>query len=305
MRILVMGAGAVGGYFGGQLAANGHDVTFGARGAHATAMRESGLVIRSDRGELRIEPAKLLGDPGVSGPFDVALIAVKMYDLAPAVAALAPHVGPGTAVIPLENGVDAESELEGLLPIGCLCGGVAEIGSHIEAPGVIRHIGTMARLRFGELDGSRSARLEALAAACAASGIEHYLTDTIRTAIWTKFCFLAPFATITTLAARPIGPIRDDATLWQQFGLLLQEAVTVARASGIALPADVVEDRLAHTGRLPATMQSSMLTDFQAGRRLELDWITGAVVRRGTALDVPSPVTLACYDAIKARLPRA
>lgn len=300
-----MGAGAVGGYFGGQLAAHGYDVTFGARGAHAEAMRRDGLKIRSDRGELVVSPAKILGDPGMAGPFDVALIAVKMYDLAEAAALVRPHVTAATAVIPLENGVDAGRELGPILPTGALCGGVAEIGSHIEAPGVIRHIGTMARIRFGELDGTMSPRLRALADACAASGIEHQFTDAISTQIWMKFCFLAPFATITTLVEQPIGPIREDPALLGRFEALLRETEAVARAAGVALPTDLVADRLAHTGRLPPTMQSSLLTDFQAGRRMELDWITGAVIRLGAELGVPTPVMAASYATIKAKPPRA
>jgi len=303
-RVAVIGAGAVGGYFGGQLAAHGHDVVFGARGAHAAAMREQGLIIRSDRGEQVIRPARLLGENGEAGPFDVAMICVKMYDLADAAKLVAPHVRATTAVIPLENGVDAGHELAGVLPEGSLCGGVAEIGSHIEAPGVIRHIGTMARLRFGELDGSLSPRLQAFADACAKSGIEHYFTDAIQTAIWTKFCFLAPFASITTVAEQPIGPVRDDPALWRRFEAMLAETVAVARAMGVALPEDIVANRLAQTKSLPDKMQSSLLTDFQAGRRLEVDWLTGAVVRLGRAKGVPTPEIEAAYAAIKAKAPQ-
>lgn len=306
MKIAVMGTGAVGGYFGARLAVAGHDVTFVARGAHAAAIREHGLHVLSTNGDLHVRPTRLY-DPAADTdePRDVVLVAVKMYDLADAAATIRPLVGAGTVVVPLENGVEAVDILRAALGEVAEAGGVAYIGGHIEAPGVIRHVGSMARLVFGEPNAAeeragdgRSRQLAALKAACDAAGVEATLADDIEREIWTKFVFLAPFAGITGYARAPIGPIRDDAGLWSRFAAMVEEAVAVARARGVRLPDDIVASRLAFVRGLPAPMRSSMLTDLEAGRRLELDWLTGAVVRLGRAAGVPTPVSEEVYAAL-------
>ncbi len=290
MRIVVLGAGAVGGYFGARLALAGEDVSFIARGAHAEAMRREGLRVRSEAGDVALPEVRLLDDPASAGVADIVLVAVKMYDLASAVAQLRPLVSMETAVVPFENGVEAEAILQKRFGTHPVCGGVAYISGHVEAPGVIRHVGVMAKLAFGELDGSRSWRLEALAAACEAAGIETVLSERIRVELWKKFAFLAPFAGITCFVRGPVGAVRDDPAAWARFEALVRETVAVGRAMGIELPGDIVEDRLAVIRGLPAAMRSSMLADLEAGRRLELDWLTGAVVRlgRGTGIAVPA-----------------
>jgi 2-dehydropantoate 2-reductase len=290
MRIAIMGSGGVGGYLGGRLAASGQDVTFIARGAHLDAIREHGLRIESALGDVRVQPAKASDDPASVGPVDLVIFAVKLYDTEAAAAACRPLVGPATGVVTFQNGVDSPEVLTRILGREHVIGGVAQIASVIGAPGVIRHTGTMARFACGELDGRTSARVEALAAALRAADVEHVASDAIQRDIWAKMVFLATFAGLTVLIRLPIGPIRADPDTRALYRDGLAEALAVARAHGIALPENFVAQTLARTDQLPAAMKSSMLEDLERGKRLELAWLSGAIVRIGTALGVPTPV---------------
>lgn len=298
MKIAVLGAGGVGGYFGARLAADGNEVTFIARGAHAEAMREQGLKVLSPLGDLHLERPRLLEDPLATGLVDVALVAVKMYDLEAAAATLRPLLQIDTAVVPLLNGVEAGAILERVLGRRYVCGGVAYIAAGIEAPGVVRHHGGMARLVFGERQPNASWRLETLQAACTGAGIEATLSPDIEAETWRKFLFLAPFAAITCLGRTTIGAVREDPMLWPRFMTMVEEATAVARALGVELPDDVADERIAFARGLPTTMRSSMLQDLEAGKRLELDWLTGAVVRLGEEAGVDTPVSRECYEAL-------
>ncbi len=295
MKIAIMGAGGVGGYFGAKLAAHGNDVTFIARGAHADTMARDGLHVLSAAGDLHVQPVKLHRDPMTTGLVDIVLVAVKMYDLDAAAEAIRPLIAIDTAVVPFQNGVEAAPILERKLGRRQICGGVAYIGAGIERPGVIRHAGTMARLLFGELRPSESWRLETLQAACAGAGIDAVLSPAIDTEIWRKFLFLAPFAASTCAARAPIGVVRDEPRRWSQFEALVGEAAAVARARGVSLPEGIVAERVRFAHGLPAEMRSSMLQDLEAGRRLELDWLTGAVVRLGRESGVATPVSEEVY----------
>ncbi|MEK0083731.1 ketopantoate reductase family protein [Benzoatithermus flavus] len=298
MRILVLGTGGVGGYFGARLAADGNDVIFVARGAHAEAMRTQGLRVLSANGDLHLERVQLHEDRARTGLVDIVLVAVKMYDLEAAAETLRPLLQIDTAVVPLQNGVEAAAILERKLGRRYVCGGVAYIAAGIEAPGVIRHTGTMARLVFGERQKNESWRLETLEAACRGAGIDAVLTDAIEREVWKKFVFLAPFAAITCLGRTTIGAVREDPVLWPRFVAMVEEAVAVARARGIALPEDIVDERLQLARGLPTTMKSSMLLDLEAGRRLELDWLTGAVLRLGEEAGIATPASREAYEAL-------
>jgi 2-dehydropantoate 2-reductase len=290
MRIAIMGSGGVGGYLGGRLAASGQDVTFIARGVHLEAIRASGLRIESALGDARVQPAQASDEPASVGPVDLVIFAVKLYDTEAAAAATRPLVGPTTGVVTFQNGVDSAEVLARVLGREHVIGGVAQIASVVGAPGVIRHTGTMARFAFGELDGGKSARSEALGAAFGAAGVEHAVSDAIGRDIWAKMVFLATFAGLTALIRLPIGPIRTDPETRTLYQAGLAEALAVARASRIALPEDFVAATLARTDQLPAQMKSSMLEDLERGKRLELAWLSGAIVRMGRELGVPTPV---------------
>jgi 2-dehydropantoate 2-reductase len=299
MKLAVMGSGGVGGYLGGRLAAAGQDVTFVARGAHLAAIRAHGLALRSALGDVLIRPAQAADDPGAIGPVDLVIFAVKLYDTEAAAEASRPLVGPATGVVTMQNGVDSAELLARALGWDHVVGGVAQIASVIDQPGVIRHTGTMASFTFGELDGTRSERVAALAAALQAAGVEHRVSADIQRDIWDKMAFLATFAALTALVRLPIGPIREDAETRAMLRDGLAEAFAVARAQGIALPDDFVERTLSRCDRLPYEMKSSMLQDLERGRRLELPWLSGAIVRLGQELGVPTPIHAFITTALK------
>ncbi|TVQ34514.1 MAG: 2-dehydropantoate 2-reductase [Geminicoccaceae bacterium] len=299
MRIAFVGAGGVGGWFGARLAHAGADVAFVARGAHAEAMRSRGLELRGEGGPL-LQPVRLAeaGD----APYDVVLLATKMYDLDAAIEAAKPFVGPSTRVVPLQNGVEAHAITKATFG-DRTAGGVAGISAHIEEPGVIVRAGPFAWLKFGEWDGRPQPLFDALMAACAKAKFEAEHSPRIELAVWNKFVMLAPFATICGYARQPIGPIRDDAALWARLEALVREACAVGLAHGIPLDADRTDQVLEGQRRQEPSIKASMLKDLEAGRRIELDWLGGAVERLGAEAGVPTPITTETVAAIRAAYP--
>ncbi len=289
MRILVMGSGGVGGYFGGRLAQAGFDVTFVARGAHGAALRERGLRLQSGAGDLHLPQVQVTEDPAGAGPVDLVLFGVKLWDTQTAAQAIRPVLKPDAAVVSFQNGVVKDELLRAALGARHVAGGVAYIAATIGEPGLIVHNGAMARLVFGEHDGQRSERLAAFADACTKAGIAHELTPRIGLALWEKFVFLASFSGATTLARAPIAAIRENAASRAFLHDLLQEATAVGIAEGVPLAADFAANRLAFVDTLPPTMTSSMHHDLQRGSRLELPWLSGDIVARGERLGVPTP----------------
>ncbi len=299
MKIAVMGAGGVGGYFGGRLAADGNDVTFIARGAHLDAMRTSGLRIRSPAGDATVYPANATSDPAQIGPVDVVLFATKLYDVKSAGGACKALIGPETAVISLLNGIDSEDTLAEILGAAHVAGGVAYIGACIAAPGVIEHTTKTAALHCGELDGRSSPRLERFVELARAAGIDARLSSDIRHDIWSKFVFLSSFSAVTALTRLPIGPIRDVPEAWSLMGSALDEAIAVARANGIDLAAGEKGRALRLIENLPPGTKASMVVDLERGNRLELDWLSGAVCRLGRQLGVDTAVHRVAGAALK------
>ena len=301
MRVAIMGTGGVGGYFGARLARGGCEVAFVARGAHLAAIRQNGLKVESPLGDMRLEDARATDDPAAIGPVDLVLFGVKLWDTETAARATAPLVGPRTAVISLQNGVRKDEILRAVLGERAVMGGACYIAAQIAAPGVIRHSGTMARIVFGEYDGERSPRAEAILDACRRAGIDAELSADIRRAIWEKFVFLASMSGVTSTMRMPIGPIRSNPQTRAFFHDALREAAAVARAEGVQLPADYADDRLAFGDNLPATMTSSMHNDLERGNRLEVEGLSGDVVARGKAAGIPTPVHRAIYDILALR----
>jgi 2-dehydropantoate 2-reductase len=299
MKIAVMGTGGVGGYFGARLAASGTDVTFVARGEHLKAMQRDGLKILSANGNLTLKPVKVIDDPASIGHVDLVMIAVKLWSTEDAAGAIAPLMGPNSAVISWQNGVIAEDILIKQYGKERVIGGVSNIAALIEAPGVIRHNGTMARLIFAELDGTSSQRIGDLARLCKQAGIDHIVSDNITRAIWQKFIFLASFSGITCATRMPIGPIRSDPHTRAMLKAALNEVVAVGRAKGVSLPDDQTEQSLAWADNLPPTMVASMLGDLNRGNRMELPWLSGNAVKLGEALGVATPVHRFFYTILK------
>jgi 2-dehydropantoate 2-reductase len=289
MRIAVVGAGGVGGGFGAALARAGADVSFIARGAHLAAMKSNGLLIRSDRGEIHLVPTQATDDAAEIGTVDVVLFCVKLWDVESAGARIKPLIGSDTAVIPLQNGVDAAERLIPILGSGAVMGGVAQISASITAPGVIQQVGTFMRMIFGELDGKRSKRAVDFLELCLAAGFDATLSERILTDLWMKFILLASNASLMAATRQPIGKLRDDPDLRPIFVAAYKEVIDVGRAKGVALPADAVDRILDLTGHMPPAMKASMALDLDRGNRLELPWLGGKVVELGRELGIPTP----------------
>jgi len=299
MRIAVMGAGGVGGYFGARLARAGHAVTFIARGRHLAAMRERGLAVNSASGDLRLATPAVTDTPATVGPVDVVLFAVKLWDTESAAEAIRPLVAAGGVVIPFQNGVGSIERIGAVLGAQHVMGGVAQIAATIAEPGVIAHTGTMARLRFGPVLPAQRPAAETLLAACKGAGIDAELVPDIRLALWEKFVFLAAFSGLTSVARQPIGVLRGDPDLRTALEAAMREAWMVGRAKHVALSDDFVAQQMRFADGLPAEMKSSMLNDLNAGGRLEAPWLSGAVARMATELGVPAPVHATLYAVLK------
>jgi 2-dehydropantoate 2-reductase len=299
MRIAVVGAGGVGGGFGAALAKAGADVTFIARGAHLAAMKSVGLKVQGPRGDTHLVPTQATDDPAGIGTVDIVLFCVKLWDVESAGAHIRPLVGPGTAVIPLQNGIDAHERLIPILGSSAVMGGVAQISASITAPGVIVQVGTFMRMIFGELDGRRSRRAEDFLALCLKAGFDAASSEQILTELWMKFILLASNAGLMALARQPIGALRDDPELRPIFVAAYREVIDVGRARGVALPADAVERILDLTAHMPPAMKASMALDLDRGNRLELPWLSGKVAELGRQLGVETPTHGMMYAMLK------
>src|ERR1700756_2094637 len=265
MRIAVIGAGGVGGAFGAALAKGGADVTFLARGAHLKAMRENGLKVLGPRGDIHLQPTQATDDPAAIGPVDVALFCVKLWDVESAGSAIKPLVGPTTAVIPLQNGIDAADRLIPILGEQAVMGGVAQISATIAEPGVIRQVGSFMRLVFGELASGRSARGDAFLALCQKAGFDATHSEQILTDLWMKFILLASNAAITAATRTPVGILREAPDIDPLFARAYAEVAAVGRAKGVRIPDDAVEKTLGFHRAAPPAMMASMAHDLIRG----------------------------------------
>ncbi len=301
MRIAVVGAGAVGGYFGGRLAKAGNDVHFIARGAHLTAMSGHGLRVRSVRGDFAIPSDQLVvtDDPRDVGPCDFVLFTVKSFDTLEAAGSLSPLLGSHSAVISFQNGVGNEELIAAKIGAEHVVGGVALIFARIEKPGVIRDSGGPARLVVGELDGRPHERLDRFQVACAAAGIESVVAPNIWTALWTKFAFICAQAGLTAATRLPLGAIRDSQPAWDLFRRVVEETYEVGRALHIALPETLVDDQMTLAGSLPAEGRSSLYDDLAAGRRIELEALLGDLVRKADTVGLSVPAARTLYAVLE------
>jgi len=298
MRVLVAGTGGVGGFFGARLARAGVAVTFLARGAHLAAMQRSGLRVRSTADGEWVVPVDAVADVAGRPPADVVLFCVKSFDTETAAAAIRPAVGPATAVVSLQNGVDNEDRLDRVLGPGHAVGGVAYVFAGIEAPGVIAHR-LLGRVVVGELDGRPSPRLEALREALTTAGVPAEVVPDIRRTLWQKYLLITAQAGMTALARAPIGVVRAVPETWRMYRAIVEELAALARAEGVTLPADVVDAVVKSAEGLAPEARSSLFDDLEQGRRLELEALHGHAVRLGERHGVPTPMVSAVYAALK------
>ncbi len=299
MKIAAMGSGGVGGFFGGRLAHAGADVTFVARGKHLAAMRENGLLIENQtEGNIHLPKVKVTDDPASIGPVDLVLVGVKLWDLESAAQAFKPIVGPDTAVLSLQNGVIKDDILRRIFGDKAVMGGVGYVATHISRPGVIKQVGTLQKLFFGEYDGTRSARAETLLKFALKAGLQAELSTDIRRTLWEKYTFLVGLSGTTTTMRTPIGPIRSNPQTRAFLHDLMKEVVAVCRAYGVSLPENYADERLAFADTVSPDMSSSMHHDLEAGNPLEVEWLSGGVVTLGAKVNVPTPANRAVWDVL-------
>ncbi|MGK2858138.1 MAG: ketopantoate reductase family protein [Thermoanaerobaculia bacterium] len=298
MRIAIMGSGGVGGYYGARLANAGHDVHFVARGEHATSIRERGLFVRSDAGDLRLENAQVFDDPREIGTSDLVVVAVKLWDTESAAKAIVPLVGPETTVISLQNGVEKDDVIAGIVGRDHLVGALTYIIARIVEPGVIAHMGTLQRVVVGELGGGESQRVMRIVEAFAGAGVTAEASADIRRETWQKFAFLASGSAVTAATRLTMGAVRTHPATRGLLRDAIAEVVLVARAEGVAIGDDFVDAQMRFVDSLPASGRASMANDLLHRGRLELEWLSGAVVRRGELAGVPTPTHRVLYATL-------
>lgn len=298
MRVAVVGAGGVGGYFGGRLAQAGIDTTFIARGATLAALRERGLRVESTHGDFALDRVQATDDPSSIGPVDAILLAVKTWQIPEAAKHLGPMLGPDTLVVPLENGIDAPDVLIPLVGREHVVGGLCALVSFIVAPGHIRHAAGEPLVMFGELDNTRSARVERLRDAFERAGVSAQIPPDIRHSMWTKFLFIAVMSGIGALTRVPIGVWRADPELRALVTTALREVVALANTRGIDLGPDAIDKTWERYDTLAPASTSSLQRDVMEGKPSELDAQLGAIVRLARESGVPVPLNAMLYHCL-------
>lgn len=295
MRWLIVGAGALGGYFGGRLVEAGEDVTFLVRERRLAQLRGSGLVIRSRYGDAHVaKPACVLAHD-VAGPYDVLLVACKAYDLDAAMDSFAAAIGPGSAILPLLNGMHHIDRLSARFGAARVLGGLAMISAVLGPDGAVLHLNDLHALTCGELDGSRSARMRAIEAAFARVNFDGHASDAILQEMWEKWVFIATVAGMTCLMRAAIGDI-VEAGANDLTAELLDECSAIAAANGFAPRPDARERMRAFATRAGSTMSASMLKDLERHARSEGGAIIGELLARADP-DQPAPKLLRIVDA--------
>lgn len=298
MRIAVFGVGGAGGRFGAFLARGGEETVFLARGEHLRAIRESGLLLETPEGELRVRPAVATDDPAEAGPVDAILLGVKAWQVEDAARALGPLLGPDTFVVPLQNGVEAASQLASVLGAERVLGGMCRTLSFLVAPGRVKSVGQVHTVDFGELDNRRSERSARLLRAFENAGIRASIPDDIAVALWQKLLMVVSLGGVGAVAQKPIGELLSNAETREQIRRAMGEIFAVGRARGVALPEDSVANAMAFVDTLAPDGTSSLQRDIAEGRPSELEAWNGAVVRLGRAAGVETPVHSAIYEKL-------
>jgi 2-dehydropantoate 2-reductase len=313
MRIAILGAGAVGSYFGGRLAQAGEEVLWVARGATLDALRTRGLRVQSLKGDFVLPPQRATDQVQEVGRVDIAVLGVKAWQVPEAGRALAACLGPESLVLPLQNGVDAVAQLRQALGLEAVVGGVCKIVCEVVEPGHVRHFGAEPRVEMGpwgsfqsDVDLARGARQRErcshLQRAFTRAGVEAAVHDDIRVAAWEKFLFIASLSALGAATGHAVGELRSQPEARELLRRAMAEIEALARASGVALTPDVVERSLGFIDRLPAESTSSMQRDIRAGRRSELESQSGAVVRLGRERGIETPVHAELVASLRARV---
>jgi 2-dehydropantoate 2-reductase len=302
MRFAILGSGAVGGYFGAKLSRSGQDVTFVARGAHLEAIRAKGLEVKSAKlGDFTVRAAAE-SDTSRIGHVDVVIVSVKTYDNRTALPLLKPLIGPGTVVLTLQNGVDSTDEVAAEVGEPHVLGGTTYVATALEAPGLIVQTGVHRSIIFGEVFGDRSRispRVQTLGDALAAADIQVTPVPDGRVPIWDKFVYLVPFSGFTGSARLPIGYLWKNAQAQEMFYAAAREVAAIARAEGVTISANRFEMLREYMDNIPFTTRSSLLIDLEFGKRIEVEALQGAALRRAKKHGLDTPIVSTLYAALK------
>ena len=298
MKILIIGTGGVGGYYGGLLAQQGNEVTFTARDAHLHTIRHEGLKVKSVHGDFTVFPAKATDDPATAGPVDLVLFCVKTYNTDEAAEAIRPVVGSQTVVMSLQNGIDAAERIGEVVGLKHVIGGATWISSAVESHGVIKQVSQFRRIVFGELDGSRSTRTQSLYEVLKNTGINVEISENIQKVLWTKFVFISAASGLGSLTRLPMGEYRSVPEARGLLSSIMKEVEAVARAQGVSLDPDVVQKSLEFTDNAAPHIKPSMQLDIETGHRTELESMIGVIGRKGRKLGVPTPAADFVYAAL-------
>jgi 2-dehydropantoate 2-reductase len=294
-----MGSGGLGAYYGALLAKTGSDVTFIARGAHLDALRADGLTIKSVHGDFVVKPAHRTDDPRQVGTVDLILFAVKTYQTEDAARALAPMVGPDTMVLTFQNGVENHTQIDAAIGAGHTLVAPTQIASTLAAPGVVVQTSPFRNTVIGEVRGGLTPRVEKLVALFMPTGIHVSAAANGLTPLWHKFIFLASFSGLTTLARTEAATLLQMPEARATLRAAMQEIYAVGRAHAVPMDDDIAERHYQFCLAMKPGLKSSMHVDLERGRRLEIDALSGAVVRLGAAKNVPTPVHQTIYVALK------
>ena len=298
MRIAVMGAGGVGGYFGGLLAKAGNDVTFIARGEHLCVIRSKGLRVVHNAGQFVVDAAAT-DRPEDAGPVDLIMFTVKAYDTESALGMMSPMVGPETTVLTLQNGVESHIAVEAAFGEGCALPGAAYVESRIDSPGVVVQTGHVARIVFGEASGEVTARVSRVRDVMVSAGINAEASPDVLATLWAKFLFITAVAGLTSACRRRIGDLLGEPGYREVLVEAMREIESVGRAKGINLDEAVVGQTMEYVEGAVKDITASMHLDLERGRRLELEIFNGAVVRMGRETGVATPVNDLLYLVLK------
>ena len=299
MKIAIMGTGGVGGYYGGLLAQAGHEVTFIARGAHLSALREKGLQVRSVFGDFRVSPVSATDQPAQAGPVELVIVTTKTYHTDDAAHLIKPMVGPDTMVVSFQNGVDAADRIGQIVGMEHLLGGATWLSAAIEEPGVIGQYSQFRRIAVGELDGKITPRAETLREVFQSTGATVELVPNIEQVLWTKFVFISAISALGGLTRVTMGEYRDVPEARAVLTEAIREVVAVAQAKEVALAPDIVSSTLQFIDGSAANIQPSMQRDLEAGRMSELESLVGLVVRLGAKSGAATPVMNLAYAVLK------
>ena len=302
MRIAVFGTGGVGGFFGGRLARAGEDVTFIARGEHLRAIRTNGLKVDSTEGDFVVYPARATDDVKEVGEIELVILGVKAWQVPEAARAIKPIVGGNTSVLPLQNGVDAVSQLVDELGTKPVIGGLCRIVSYVVEPGHIRHAGFEPSIIIGEIDNRRTERIARIEQVFKHAGLNISIANDIQVALWTKFLFIASFSGVGAMANAPAGVIRSDPKWRGHIRNAMNEIYTLAHARGVKLPPDSFDKVMSSVDGLPEDATSSMQRDIAAGKPSELESQNGAVVRMAREAGVEVPTHELIYETLRRKV---